>query len=334
MQNTKQTLTPSRLPYSKETILYNNQGIDTIRLIGKYDTVFKLCQRLGLEISKAKGNTPLSNKLKELNKLSDPNTRYKKEAYKPTLEVAKLAKGKALSNYMTITRNTPLLFEYATHHKKAKDTYCLIEFSGLHQPTSHIQKEAMQIISKFLKRKAFSLHSVDIATDTKDKAPINHKSKAKHGATSTELKALGVVSHASSLYINKPKSNSIGRVLYYDKYFKQTKHHKQKLAKSLKDWKRLEITLTVDIFKTTERKSFIEYINSYDFMEGIEAVHKAITKHKIKSYDNSYLLYQLNGFIDNRILNNKATVKQYNSKESIERFKASDFRRYILPLLY
>ena len=329
----KPIMHPSKLPFEKETILYNNQGIDTIRLLGKYETVSKLCHRLGLEISEAKSNTPLSNKLKELNSISENKRRYKKEAYKPTLEVVKLAKGKAVSNYMTITRNTPLLFDYALKHKKAKDTYCIMEFTGLHQPTSHINKEAIQIISKFLKRKAFTLHSIDIATDTKDPKPINYKSKAKHANTSKELKELGVISHASSLYINKPKSDNIGRILYYDKYLKQTRHHKQKLGPSLRDWKRLEVTIIADIFDSKKRKSFIEYINSYDFIEAIEAIHNIAIEHNIKSYDNSYLLYQLNSFIDNRVLNNKATMKQYNSKESIERFKASEFRRYVLPIL-
>lgn len=333
MQIVKPIMQPSKLPFNKETILEDNQGIDTIRLIGKYDTVSNLCQRLGLEITQAKSNTPLSNKLKELNSITDNKRRYKKEAYKPTLEVVKLAKGKALSNYMTITRNTPLLFDYAISNKKAKNTYCMIEFSGLHQPTSHINKEAIQIISKFLKRKAFKLHSIDIATDTKDPTPINYKSKSKHANTSTELKDLGVISHASSLYINNPKSDNIGRILYYDKYLKQTRHHKQNLPLNLRDWKRLEVTIKVDIFNNKKRKSFIDYINSFDFMEALETIHNIIVKHKIKSYDNSYLLYQLNSFIDNRVLNNKASMKQFNSKASVMRFKASDFRRYVLPIL-
>ena len=176
------------------------------------------------------------------------------------------------------------------------------------------------------------MYSIDIATDTKDPTPINYKSKTPHGATAKQLQSLGVISHATSLYVNKPKNENIGRVLYYDKYLKQTKHHKQRLAPSLKEWKRLEVTLRVDIFKTPHRKNFIGYINSPEFMESMEAVYKTITTYKIKSYDDTYLLYQLNGFINNRMLNNQVTKRQYNSKESIERFRGSDFRRYILSI--
>jgi len=325
------TFKPSNFTYSKSNILYNHQGIDTIRLVAKYDTVAKLCQRLGLDLTTPKSNTPLSNKLIELNQLSDPSTRYKQDDFKPTLEVVKLSKGKALSNLMTITRNTPFLHDHATQQKKAKGTYCMIEFAGLHQPTTYIHKEAIGLISKFLKRKAFKVYSVDVAIDTKDKQPINYKRKLDVNPVK-QHKLKKVVSHGSSIYINNPKSQNIGRVLYYDKHHKETVHHKKSLSPSLREWKRLEVTIIPYTDLTPKRVNFIDYINSPHFLDAMADVQQIAHKQKIRAYDDTYLTYQLNSFIDNRVMNNKESKKRFNSKESIERFRQSDFRRYTLAL--
>lgn len=327
----KDNIKPSNITYSKNNILYNSQGIDTIRLIAKHEVILRLLERMGLEVHTAKKNTPLSQKLKDILSLQskDKTTRYNSDEHKPTLQYTKLAKGKALNNYMTIARNTPLLFDYAKHHKKAKNTYCMIEFAGLHQPTSHIDKEVIKLISKILKYKAFKVHSIDIATDTTDKKPIDYKRKTK-SKTSKELKEKGVILQGSSLYTNKPNKEDLGRVLFYDKYNKETKHHKKRLALSLKHWKRLEITIKPNIYERDTRKGFIDYINNEAFFSALTDIEEVAKEYKVKSYNNNYLIYQLNSFIDNRVMNNNESKKRFNSIESVERFKVSDFRRYVL----
>ena len=326
----KDNIKPSNITYSKDNILYNNQGIDTIRIIAKYDVMLKTVERMNLYILKAKKNTPLSQKLKAIESIQYKNDTIRYKSDKPTLEYVKLAKGKALSNYMTIERNTPLLFDYAKHHKKAKNTYCIIEFAGLHQPTSHIDKEAIKQLSKILKYKAFKVHSIDIAIDTLDKKPIDYKRKKEHGKNSKQLKALGVISKASSLYTNNPTCEHIGRVLYYDKYKKQTNHHKQNILLNLSKWKRLEVTIKIDIYKNKQRKGFKDYINTQTFLSALSNIEEVAKEYKIRSYNNDYLTYQINSFIDNRVMNNNHSKKRFNSIESVERFKISDFRRYIL----
>lgn len=334
MTNTKRIFNPSNFTYTISNILYNHQGIDTIRLIAKYDVVKKLCDRLGLNITLPQSNTPLSQKIKDFEAKAsiDKATRYKKELFKPTMEVVKLSQGMALSNYMVITRNTPLLFDYAKHHKKAKDTYCTIEFSGLHQPTAKINKEAIQLISKFLKRKAFKVYSMDVAIDTKDPKDVNYRRKKEHGKTAKQLKKNSVVSHGSSLYINKPKGDNIGRVLYYDKFSKEVKYHKKRLSPSLKEWKRLEITFALNIYQKASRRGFIEYVNSTQFLDAMAEAQTITKQYRIKSYDDTYLIYQLNSFIDNRVINNKESKTRFNSIESVKRFEVSDFRRWIIAI--
>jgi len=316
----------------ESSIMYQQQGIDTIQLIAKYETVVKMVERMGLSVTTASKNSPISQTISKIGKQKESKKRLKKSAFKPCNEMVKLSKGKSLSNYMIISRNTPLLFDYATHHKKAKDTYCLITFAGLHQPTKKIESEAMKHISKILKRKAFKLYSLDVAIDTKDYRSITHNRK---GAFKDNLKPYsnkGVISKGSSLYINEIDHESINRILYYDKYLKQTKHHKQGgINRSLRNWKRLEVTLTFDVTKSNN-KGFINYIESMNFIDDLYEVDAVARKAKVKNYDEDYLLYQLNSLIDNRFMNNHESKEQFNSVDALERFKVSDFRRYILPI--
>jgi hypothetical protein len=233
---------------------------------------------------------------------------------------------------MIITQNIPLLFDIATHHKKAKDTYCLITFAGLHQPTKKIESEAIKHISKILKRKAFKLYSLDIAIDTTDQQNINYKRKGVFKDNLMPYSKQGVTPKGSSLYINNTGHSSISRILYYDKYLKQTQHHKQGgLHNNLKAWKRLEITLTFDVTKSYNR-GFIFYIESLNFINDLYDIKEIAQKVGIKEYKSDYLTYQLNSIIDNRFINNHKSQKQFNSIESLERFRQLEFRRYILPI--
>ena len=54
---------------------------------------------------------------------------------------------------------------------------------------------------------------------------------------------------------------------------------------------------------------------------------------EVKNYDNDYLIYQLNSIKDNRFMNNGKSKEQFNSLESLNRFKNSDHRGFRLDLL-
>jgi hypothetical protein len=312
--------------------MYHNQGIDTIQLVAKYEMVIKLVERMGLHVVEPSKNSPVSETLNKVESVTESKKRLKKEQFQPKSQVVKLSKGKSLSNYMMITQNTPYLFDIATHHKKAKDTYCLITFAGLHQPTKKISSEAMKIVSKFLKRKTFKLHSLDVAIDTADRQSISHERKGAFKDNLMPYSKRGVISKGSSLYINDLNHHSMSRVLYYDKYFKQTKHHKQEgISNDLSNWKRLEVTFKFDVTQK-ENRGFIHYIESLNFVDDLYEVQVVASKAKVQHYMNDYLAYQLNSILDNRFMNNDESKRQFNSVESLERFKQSEFRRYTLVI--
>jgi hypothetical protein len=291
-----------------------------------------MVERMGLSVTIASKNSPISATVKKIEEQKESKRRLRKEAFKPCSEIVKLSKGKSLSNYMIISRNTPQLFKYAEHHKKAKDTFCLITFAGLHQPTKKIESEAMKHISKILKRKTFKLYSLDVAIDTIDNRSISHKRKGAFKDNLMPYSDGGVISKGSSLYINNLDHESMNRILYYDKYLKQTQHHKQGgINASLRNWKRLEITLTFDVTKK-QNKGFTNYIESMNFIDDLYEVGAVAGLAGIRNYDDDYLVYQLNSLIDNRFMNNHESKEQFNSVQSLERFKQSDFRRYTLPI--
>ena len=108
--------------------------------------------------------------------------------------------------------------------------------------------------------------------------------------------------------------------------------HKQGgISNDLRNWKRLEVTFTYDVTKS-HNKGFTQYLEGLSFMDDLEELEAVATKAKIKSYDRDYLEYQVNSLLDNRVLNNHESKKQFNSVESLERFKLSDFRRYSLAI--
>ncbi len=325
---------------SKGGFIFNQLGIDNIELIAKYEVFKKMADKLGLTIEpmptpKTEETDPKKNILKRIayEMKQDKQTRLLTDKFQPIVEVLKLPKvGKSKAMYITVIRNIPTLFDVATHHKKAKDSYCLILFAGLHQPSKKISSEAMKIISKIIKRKAFTLHSVDLAIDTTDHRSITHNRKGAFKDNLMPYSKQGVISKGSSLYINDLEHPSISRVLYYDKYLKQLNQQKKEIINNdLRAWKRLEVTLTFDVTKR-ENKGFIYYINDLNFLDDLYEVQEVARLAKVGSYSNDYLTYQLNSLLDNRFMNNHESREQFNSVESLERFKQSDFRRYVLPM--
>jgi len=268
---------------------------------------------------------------------TDSKARRNKNNFKPIIEVIKLPKVDPKDKHLKIVvvRNTLTLFDIATHHKKAKDAFCMVTIAGLHQPTKKISSDAMKIISKFLKRKAFKLYSLDIAKDELDPKPIDKEGleafKERFKAYSNESTILPMKSkniYLTSYYINVIHHRSISRIIYYDKYNK-SEQNKEKVFFKDRHWKRLEVTLTFDV---TKKKSFnfMEYINSMNFFNDFSDLEEMANNSKVRSYSNDYLEYQLNSFIDSRFMNNHESKEQFNSMDSLERFKYSDFRRYTL----
>jgi len=325
--------------------MFNQVGIDTVYLTGHYNNTVKSLNNEGLRLTNAKRNTPITKTINTMLKTfkHDNKRRYNKEQFKPVVEVTQIIDkkskkpiGNAISSYVIVIRFIPLLFDLAIHHKKSKGEFCLIIFTGLHQPTSKIQSESIKLFSKFSKRKTFKVYDYDIAIDHQtDAQPINYKRKESFKADLMPYSKHGVYKPphgATTLYINEPQHPTIGKVIYYDKYLKQTKHHRQKgIDADLKNWKRLEVTISFDVTKR-ENKGFAHYLESLNFINDLYDIDEVARLAGIKGYDHSYLNYQLNSLQDNRTMNNRASKEQFNSVESLERFKQSDFRRYTLPI--
>lgn len=320
------------MAFSPKYITHNQMGIDNIELIAKYDVFKKMAERLGLTLNPM----PTTHKIHEridYEMKQDSKTRLKLKDFAPIVEVIQLPKvGKSKALYITVIRNIPTLFDVASHHKKAKDTFCLVLFAGLHQPTKKISSDAMQIVSKFTKRKAFTVHSIDLAIDTTDHRSITHNRKEAFKANLMPYSKHGVICKGSSLYINNLDHQSISRVLYYDKYLKQLNQQKKEIiTNDLRAWKRLEITLTFDVTKK-HNKGFTHYMESLNFVDDLYEVAEVARLAGIKECSNDYLTYQLNSLLDNRFMNNHESRKQFNSVDALERFKQSDFRRYTLAV--
>ncbi len=317
---------------SKGGFIFNQLGIDNIELIAKYDTFKNMVEKMGLTIKLMPNNHKIHERI-DYEMKQDSKKRLLSDKFMPIVEVIYLPKvGKSKPLYITVIRNIPTLFDVATHHKKAKDSYCLIIFAGLHQPSKKLSSEAMKIISKIIKRKAFTLKSVDLAIDTTDQRSITHNRKGAFKDNLMPYSKQGVISKGSSLYINDLEHPSISRVLYYDKYLKQLNQQKKEIiTNDLREWKRLEITLTFDVTQK-HNKGFTHYINDLNFVDDLYEVNDAARLAKVSNYSNDYLTYQLNSLLDNRFMNNHESKKQFNSVESLERFKQSDFRRYLLAI--
>jgi len=310
----------------------NSQGIDTIGVLGVYATTIKSIEKKGFTVVSPSPNSPVSDVIKKLKKetLRDTKTRYKADKFRPVVEVVKLTKGKSVSNYMIIIRNTPFLFDHAIKKKKSKDTYCMILFTGLHQPTKKIESEAMKIISQFLKIKNIKLCRLDIAKDLHDPRAINKEGLKGFKEQFKSVSSCGVRLHIGSYYINRIEQFKNMTINYYDKY-KKAKEHKENVCNEWSNWKRLEITLTFDVTKP-KSLNFREYIKSMDFLEDISNIEEVLKSAKIKNYGSDYLIMQINSLLDNRFMNNNESMRQFNSVKSLEYFKESEFRRYVLPI--
>jgi len=304
--------------------MFNQSGIDTIRLVAHYKAFQGFIEREGLSVMK---NIPSNNATGEA--ISKVNKAEKPLGFNPVVEVVKIAdKGKTVSNFIIIIRHTSKLVDLAKHHKKSKETFCSVIVTGLQQPISKVTRETMQILTKMTKRKTFKRDSIDIAIDHQaDTKPINYEGKELFKQALMPLSKHGVIvppNGATTYYINEPQHPTMSKIAYYDKYQKETKKNSKKVDPSLKNWKRLEVTISFDI-KDPNNKGFGQYFNSLNFIDDLYEIDE-VTRLAGIGYDQSYLNYQVNSLQDNRTMNNRASKEQFNSSEALTRFKTSDFR--------
>ena len=309
----------------------SSQGIDTIQLIAKYATVKKMADKLGLTMQPMRENHKLYEKIADEVE-ADTTKRLKVDKFTPIIEVIVLPKvepkDKAL--YISIIRNTPILFNIADARKTKKDSYCMVTFAGLHQPTKKINSEAIKIISKFLKRKTFKVYRVDFAKDTKESEPIDKKSLKGFRKRFKAFSSCRVINHHNSFYIDRIEKREDIKINLYDKY-KKALDRKEKVSKHWKHWKRFEVILSFDVTNQNSL-SFIEYLNSMNFLNDFSDIEDIAKLVKIKEHRNDYLEYQISSFIDNRVMNNRESRKQFNLTKALKRFEESEFKPYLLPI--
>jgi hypothetical protein len=317
------------LKFTKKNIIFNNMGIDSIRFVTTHSTILKVAKKLGFTEVYSWEYTAVYQELKKIQ--SKASYEAKKEDssesglnYEPSFKVFRLRKGgKNLSDYMVVSIYVDESLKEAKRQKKAKNHYCLVSFAGLHQPTKEIQGESMRALKRIMKRKAMKMNSVDVATDTVEDKKINSTTKQEFKEALGETAENGVISYQSSQYVNEPKKGNISKIVKYDKAQKQEVHHNQKLDKSLKKWKRIEVTI-----KPTGRMCFADYVNSQDFLDDMESVKEVMRDSGVGEYRDDYLKYQLNSFVDGRTMNNKESRKQFNSKKALKTFNDSDCCRF------
>jgi hypothetical protein len=79
--------------------------------------------------------------------------------------------------------------------------------------------------------------------------------------------------------------------------------------------------------------SFKEYVHDRNlFFNDLVENNEIVGRINKKEPDSSYLMYQISTFLDLRTINNFDSKQQFNSSASVERFKKSEYQRYILPI--
>jgi len=325
---------PSLVEFTRENIIYNQQGIDSISFMARHGMVIKLFERLGFRATRA-SNTPVTKQIKALSERATHSDKRRYDTGEPaSREVFKTTKGSSLSSYVIVERYTAPTMDYDAHHAKAKGTYCLVHFMGLHQPTKRLHSDVIGVVADIMKRKRFKLYSYDLATDIRDPREITSQRKEAFKYDLNPISKYGVISTGSSLYINNPQGvERVSRILFYDKYHKQTRGQKQSLSLNLMAWRRGEITITFDLCKKENRMSGAEYFKSLSFINDLSVINDIMGRMNPNGWGKGYLNYQINSLLDKRVMNNTESKKRFNSIEALRRFETSGFRVIELELL-
>ena len=95
---------------------------------------------------------------------------------------------------------------------------------------------------------------------------------------------------------------------------------------SLVDWVRLEVNI-----RPKERTNFIDFVKADTFInEVIRGYDEVSDKLKMSGFDIDFMEYQINSILDNRVMNNKKSIKQFNFCESLARFTGSSFKPFLI----
>lgn len=167
---------------------------------------------------------------------------------------------KSLTNAIILIENSIELNNLCKERKKKYGTYAMVVFAGLYQPTREIKPLTHKILRSFLKR--FNLWAVDLAKDFVSSESINSagKEKFKEAVSKVSLDDKKVFCEKSTIYANFCKE-PIKKVLIYDKYLKESVYHKQGLKEPLREWKRVEMRLSIKKRFSKLEKSFFEPFN-------------------------------------------------------------------------
>ncbi|PAF44146.1 hypothetical protein [Helicobacter sp. 11S02629-2] len=152
-----------------------------------------------------------------------------------------------LSNTMIVLENTTKTYALARKNHKRLNTYVMVIFPGLHQPSKNINAKTLKLLRKL--RDKIVTDSIDLALDFSLKSEVSSpeiRTKTKKVLEHLAKRNRDFNYYHQSIYLNKPRPISgLQRVLLYDKYQKQTNFHAEPIKEELKDWKRLELTFKV-----------------------------------------------------------------------------------------
>ncbi|RLA80124.1 MAG: hypothetical protein DRG78_11555 [Epsilonproteobacteria bacterium] len=210
------------------------------------------------------------------------------------VQVVAIGNIKIISGWILIKQNAESI-EISKGHKKAKDYKCEVIFTGLRQPTKDISIDTYKVLNGFINR--FKIYNLDLCYDGLSNLEISYKDKNRLNFLFKDY----IFSHidtkivVSSFYINKPISPIVDadhfkRVLIYDKYKKETRYINHNILDSLKDWKRVEPTISINA--KLKDIVFDDYI--------LDLLRLANNLFDIKNVNYDYLKLQLNLFKDKR----------------------------------
>ncbi|MBD3794945.1 MAG: hypothetical protein IE881_03205 [Epsilonproteobacteria bacterium] len=156
----------------KSGLTINEKGVDSMSYIIREEASLKWLKSLGYEALEDYQNTAVSRYIdKRLAYEKRTQKGNKQTEYEPTAIVLKLIGEKGLSSYIILYKNVSESIKEAIKQKKSKDTFVFLEIHGLDQPSKNITVNTMKMLSKIIKRKAFKLHSYDLAQDVLKHVP-------------------------------------------------------------------------------------------------------------------------------------------------------------------